>query len=78
MTLHPKQLRAALAVLQLSHARLGELAGVHGQTIWRLQNPETNSSVKTSTVAKVRSALEAQNVELLATNGKVGILVPED
>lgn len=64
-----EQLRAARAMLKIEQGELAELAGVSAETIKRLERMDGPVSAQTSTVMKIRQALEADGVVFIPENG---------
>jgi transcriptional regulator with XRE-family HTH domain len=65
--MHAVQLKMARAALGLTIHGLAELSGVSHDTIVRI---EAGQSLKASTIAKVRAALEAAGVLFIDENGE--------
>jgi transcriptional regulator with XRE-family HTH domain len=63
----PEQIRAARALVGLSHA---EVAAMTGKTTKTIRRAETDvSDVAAETIAAIRAALEAAGVDFIAENG---------
>jgi transcriptional regulator with XRE-family HTH domain len=60
------QIRAARGLLNLSVRELAERAGVHRNTITRV---ETEATAPGHSLSAIRAALEAAGVEFIAENG---------
>lgn len=65
-TMNADQLRMARAALKWSVRDLAEKSGITANTISRIEN---GSDTRTSTVARLRSALEAGGVIFIPANG---------
>ena len=70
----PKQSRMARAGLGWRAADLAEAAGIGSATVARF---ELGRPVEESSVAKMRSALEAAGAGFTHRKGKVGVAVPD-
>ena len=70
MSLTGEQLRAARALVRLEQAGLATAAGVSVETIKRLEGSTGEVSANSTTLTKVRRALEAAGVIFIDANGE--------
>ncbi|WP_424989718.1 helix-turn-helix domain-containing protein [Fluviibacterium sp. S390] len=64
-----RQVKAARALLAWSQHDMAKASGVSYPTIARLEKSDGNLGGRESTIAAIRSALEAAGVEFIAENG---------
>ena len=62
-----QQLRAARSALRWSIEQLSQHSGVSIRTIKKIETVEAGSSVKDSTIQKLKTALESAGIEFIGT-----------
>jgi transcriptional regulator with XRE-family HTH domain len=70
----PAQFRAARALLGISQEELAKLAGVAHKTLTDFERGARKTNK--STLKLLQQALEAQGVEFIEINGRVGCIAP--